>query len=500
MSDEENSSSTELPVQNKLKKMLKMALPHVGLAVFLFLYLLLGAYAFYYQEYDADKKIQMTKLNLIRQRYKKIENEVKNLIGDEKKYEEYKPKLLKHLSGLSTYHEGRDFKSTNFGINDDALPPRWTKRSSILYALSILTTTGYAYAVPVTPIGQCFAIIYGLVGIPMMVLAAVDFGRFLSHIVLEMYSKYLDLVHKLKIMKTVILERHRARDEKRRLHAFKKLVQDAGSLSECTIQKDVQLEEEQTTDSDEMPEKRLPLVINASILLIFCMLGGVLYIAAGGRATFIESFFLTFNLVANLTMSEMPTELNHILTIIYIFVFVTCGVAVLSMSAELAALELKELFMKIHYFGRRINFKRRQPKKEQMDVQVKELLKIIEEIRKRYPEKEKITTMDILEYMHENTVTEKLNERRDTIAFMPQTMEVIKFADEQDLEERSFSRHEDVASLGGKASTKLASVVDVMSFSPEENMEKRFKKEIRKYTTEIKYVNKRGQITNKAEI
>lgn len=127
-------------------------------------------------------------------------------------------------------------------------------------------------------------------------------------------------------MKTVILERHRARDEKRRLHAFKRLVQDTGStISECTTQKDVQLEEEQTTDSDEMPEKRLPLVINASILLIFCMLGGVLYIAAGGRATFIESFFLTFNLVANLTMSEMPNELNHILTIIYIFVFVTCG-------------------------------------------------------------------------------------------------------------------------------------------------------------------------------
>lgn len=54
--------------------------------------------------------------------------------------------------------------------------------------------------------------------------------------------------------------------------------------------------------------------------------------------------------------------------------------------------------------------------------------------------------------MHENTLNDKLNERRDTIAFMPQTMEVIKFADEQDLEERSFSRHDDVPSLGGKSS------------------------------------------------
>ena len=55
------------------------------------------------------------------------------------------------------------------------------------------------------------------------------------------------------------------------------------------------------------------------------MMGGLMYIAAGGKATFIEAFFVTFNLVANLTMSEMPNDLNHVLTLIYIFVFVTFG-------------------------------------------------------------------------------------------------------------------------------------------------------------------------------
>ncbi|CAI5438171.1 unnamed protein product [Caenorhabditis angaria] len=359
-----------------------------------------------------------------------------------------------------------------------------------------MTTTGYAYAVPVTTLGQCFAIIYGLIGIPLMVLAAVDFGRFLSHIVLDMYSKYLDLLHKFRNFKKRAFKSRR-NSENDRLSAFKRLVQENTPISE-TPKEINRIEEEQTTSSDESDEKRLPLVINASILLIFCMLGGVLYIAAGARATFIEAFFLTFNLVANLTMSEMPDELNHILTILYIFVFVTCGVAVLSMSAELAALELKELFMKIHYFGRKINFSRNRSKKQQMDVQVKELLKIIEEIRKRYPDKEKITTLDILEYMHENTLNEKLNERRDTIAFMPQTMEMIKFADEQDLEERSVSRREDLPTVG-EITSKLSTVIDVMTFSPEENMEKRFKKEIRKYTTEIKYLN-RQPTTKKAKV
>uniref|UniRef100_A0A0M3HK75 Ion_trans_2 domain-containing protein n=1 Tax=Ascaris lumbricoides TaxID=6252 RepID=A0A0M3HK75_ASCLU len=73
------------------------------------------------------------------------------------------------------------------------------------------------------------------------------------------------------------------------------------------------------------PVKRLPLSVNASILLIFCMLGGLVYIGAGGQKTFIEAFFVTFNLVANLTMAEMPNDLNHILTLFYILIFVTFG-------------------------------------------------------------------------------------------------------------------------------------------------------------------------------
>ena len=42
-----------------------------------------------------------------------------------------------------------------------------------------------------------------------------------------------------------------------------------------------------------------------------------------------------------------------------------------------------------------------------------------------------------------------LNERRDTIAFMPQTMEILRFADEQDMEERSTSRLEEVPLMDG---------------------------------------------------
>ncbi|VDO44499.1 unnamed protein product [Haemonchus placei] len=234
---------------------------------------------------------------------------------------------------------------------------------------------------------------------------------------------------------------HRIARERRSLKSNQR---KSSSLEETDEIESANGEEEEESEKAKPPAaKRLPLSINAGILLVFCMMGGVTYIAAGGKATFLEAFFVTFNLVANLTMSEMPSDLNHVLTLIYIFVFVTFGVAVLSMCAELAALELKDIFLKIHYFGRKIKFKRKS-KKEQIEVEVKELLKIIEEIRRRYPDKERITSLDILRYMNEASAERAvLTERRDTIAFQPQTMEMLKFADEQDLEDRSASRLEE---------------------------------------------------------
>uniref|UniRef100_A0A0M3HHV5 Ion_trans_2 domain-containing protein n=1 Tax=Ascaris lumbricoides TaxID=6252 RepID=A0A0M3HHV5_ASCLU len=87
--------------------------------------------------------------------------------------------------------EGREFvlNADDESQDERLFSPRWTQMASILYALSILTTTGYASATPTTLLGQWVAIGYGLLGIPLMVLAAVDVGRFLSEVVLATYAK-----------------------------------------------------------------------------------------------------------------------------------------------------------------------------------------------------------------------------------------------------------------------------------------------------------------------
>ncbi|CAI4230185.1 unnamed protein product [Auanema sp. JU1783] len=469
------ADETSVPT-SKWKECLKMALPHVGLYLFLFIYLLVGAKAFYWIEYEVDKRIQATKLNKIKEIYRSIASEIRDMSGDNNVWKLSEDNIFRQLSKLSSIHENRPFHLDPSLNSVDALPPRWSESSSFLYALSILTTTGYSNAVPVTPMGQSAAIIYGLIGIPLMVLAAVDIGRFLSHIVLTLYSKY-SIIWKKYCVKEDPMKHVCGKKSTSSLRHRVSIRSHKSSRSRSEIVEDV-VEENQAEKEKERTTK-LPLSITGSILLVFCMLGGVTYIAAGGQATFIEAFFVTFNLVANLTMSEMPNDLNHVLTIIYIFVFVTFGVAVLSMCAELAASELKEIFLKIHYFGRKINFKRKQ-KKEQMEVEVKELLKIIEEIRRRYPDKEHITSLDILQYMHEATAMNALTERRDTIAFMPQTMEILRFADEQDMEERSCSRIEEAPLID-----RTSRMVDVLQFSHDVDLENKFYHELRKYTREM---------------
>uniref|UniRef100_A0A915PN87 Potassium channel domain-containing protein n=1 Tax=Setaria digitata TaxID=48799 RepID=A0A915PN87_9BILA len=384
-------------------------------------------------EDKADREQQLSKLHKIRDTYRKIAE----IAGEEcpiaSKQSHFRPQLFETIAKLSSYMEGRDFLlNPDIDQLEELILPKWTTVPSILYALSILTTTGYLSAVPMTKLGQFIAVVYGLVGIPLMVLAAVDIGHFLSDIVLRLYRKYC-------LMKRKLTKACSCSEKKR--HVMEMM--ETKAISRVPgIRKRGKKEKEMivTVEESNSEAKHLPLAVNASILLIFCMLGGVCYTVAGGQKSFLEAFFVTFNLVANLTMAEMPNDLNNILTFFYIFIFVTFGLAVLSMCGNLAASELRAVFMKIHYFGRKISWRRQQISKgKECDLELTEMLKVIIAIQELHPDKEEITSEDIMEILNEVHHKPYSNlykyKRRDTIAFMPQSFEALRFADELDVDD-----------------------------------------------------------------
>uniref|UniRef100_A0AC34G339 Potassium channel domain-containing protein n=1 Tax=Panagrolaimus sp. ES5 TaxID=591445 RepID=A0AC34G339_9BILA len=476
----DTSKSVNLSLFGRFVKFVKIAIPHLLLYLLISGYLVVGASMFAALEDDYDREKRIKKLNEIQKVYENIAAEM----GDYCSTPAQQEALYKSLGRISTFMEDREFiLSPNKVPNvDELLPPTWDRSSSFLFALSILTTTGYGYANPESGFGQCIAMIYGMIGIPLMMLTSYAFCNRLFGI-----TKNSKLVTKVETRAIKVLKERRRLfftiianpEAKKSYRSWRGKNKDKNLLKSPIEESIPSLSSPPTspkspppappvasaTSSSETPKKRLPLSVNATVLLLFCMLGGLVYRAAGKEKAFIEGFFITFNLVANLTMSEMPHDLSNIFTMFYIAFFVIFGVAVLSMCADLAASELKWFFLKIHYFGRKINWKRKNAKKEQMEVEVKELLKIINQIRAKYPNKEQITPVDILEYMQElNGKTDSqyyiTQHRRDTIAFMPRSIEALKFADDMDNDD--VSQKQSVVIVLPDIDSEKASLLEMM--------------------------------------
>ncbi|UMM42471.1 hypothetical protein L5515_018290 [Caenorhabditis briggsae] len=73
----------------------------------------------------------------------------------------------------------------------DGMTTRWTFAAATLYALTVITSTGYDHVTPATDPGRIFTVFFGLIGIPLMFITAADIRKFLSEIVIRTYANFL---------------------------------------------------------------------------------------------------------------------------------------------------------------------------------------------------------------------------------------------------------------------------------------------------------------------
>jgi hypothetical protein len=74
-------------------------------------------------------------------------------------------------------------ESYRWSDSDSDMDTKWTFAASALYALTVITSTGYDHLTPSTNAGRIFTVFYGLLGIPLMFITAADIGKFLSDLV-----------------------------------------------------------------------------------------------------------------------------------------------------------------------------------------------------------------------------------------------------------------------------------------------------------------------------
>uniref|UniRef100_A0A915KQN0 Potassium channel domain-containing protein n=1 Tax=Romanomermis culicivorax TaxID=13658 RepID=A0A915KQN0_ROMCU len=196
MSEEQAHEETETAVKatELIAKVViaKIILPHLLLSFFMVFYVAFGSMVFNAIEYDHDVQQSTAKSQRISAQYKKIMDHLQSSCSSEKhtdeSYDKFRGDIRALLIKISELHENRNLSLKNGDVGFIA-KPKWSFMDGCLYALSILTTTGYVNATPSTSLGQIVTVIYGLFGIPLMFLIAVDIGRFMSDVVLGIYPR-----------------------------------------------------------------------------------------------------------------------------------------------------------------------------------------------------------------------------------------------------------------------------------------------------------------------
>ncbi|KAF8387433.1 twk-13 [Pristionchus pacificus] len=190
--DAESPKENKKRLIDKIKKNLRIVVPHVGLVLLSAAYTILGAAIFHHYEKpneldlrnSSHSKMLQTKENAIRTLW--------NMTQNGSSAEEFSD--VAHQS-MNDVIRGVFFDYTkNYMTPEDIIegdgPVKWSFGSSIFFSWTAITTIGYGHIVPRTDEGRIVIIFYALFGIPLILVTIADMGRFLSGGIILVHNMY----------------------------------------------------------------------------------------------------------------------------------------------------------------------------------------------------------------------------------------------------------------------------------------------------------------------
>ncbi|KAL6724239.1 hypothetical protein Aduo_019144 [Ancylostoma duodenale] len=374
------------PLWKRALKLLKILLPHVGLNVLLLSYIAMGAIMFIWLEAENELKSRKEKLLKIYNIYDEIINESTIICsGSVYNSSQVDLRLRPLLRKLSRTHEYDDRFTDNGQLwNDieDNMTTRWSFAAAVLYALTVITSTGYDHVTPTTDPGRIFTVFFGLIGIPLMFITAADIGKFLSEIVIRSYAKLLQFWH---FVASIV--------ELMRTNMFNG---DVDSIDSLQLKKKRRESDEETSEDDE-DRLQLPIASYFALIIGYCCIGSLLFnsFEKGPIWSFIHGLFFSFNTITTIGLGNIYVKSHFYLA--FVVVYVIIGLAVITASLDLCSSTLKRTFTKLHYFGRKIRGARRGF--ANMSDDIREAMRIIAALKKTRPSKDRITLEDLKRFL-----------------------------------------------------------------------------------------------------
>ncbi|GMR32498.1 hypothetical protein PMAYCL1PPCAC_02693, partial [Pristionchus mayeri] len=388
----EMEAAEQIPHESMCKKIgniLKILLPHVGLNVLLLSYITMGAIVFIWLEADNELYNRREKLTRVFNAYQSILNETQEMCSHINS-SEVERRIRPLLSILSQTHEYDDRFADDAQLWTDSkqeLTTRWTFPASVLYALTVITSTGYDHVTPTTDPGRVFTVFFGLLGIPLMFITAADIGKFLSEIVIRSYAQLLSIWQRIARLIEML-----------RLRLFPG---DVDSIDSLDLKKNrrrrTNAEEDDDEEEDEEDRLQLPVASYFALIIGYCCFGSILFnsFEKGPIWSFIHGVFFSFNTITTIGLGNIQVKSNIYLALAVFYVVI--GLAVITASLDLCSSTLKRTFTKLHYFGRKIRGARRGI--ANMSDDIREAMRIIAALKKTRAGKDRITLEELKRFL-----------------------------------------------------------------------------------------------------
>ncbi|GMR34388.1 hypothetical protein PMAYCL1PPCAC_04583 [Pristionchus mayeri] len=87
---------------------------------------------------------------------------------------------------IDSPHGGHIFENhfSNSTENEDM----WTLSSAVLFTSTTVIPVGYGYITPISPVSRLFVVVYGLIGIPLVLVTMADAGKFMSNFITQFFT------------------------------------------------------------------------------------------------------------------------------------------------------------------------------------------------------------------------------------------------------------------------------------------------------------------------
>ena len=422
--------------------------PHVGLNILLLAYISMGAIIFIILEADNELEQRRNKLAQILHIYDLITNESKAIcksagapaVDAATVVRRLRP-LLSVLSRTHEYDERFTPEAQMWTDSEETLATKWTLAASCLYALTVITSTGYDHLTPLTDAGRIFTVFYGLLGIPLMFITAADIGKFLADLVKKSYKRFMGIItwaaSVLDAIRDYIVQPDDESIESRKFHARQK------ERRRQRLHIDVN-EKEPGDSEDDDEDTQLPIFSYFALVVGYCAIGSALFNAweRGAVWSFIHGLFFSFNTITTIGLGNICVTNRIYLALVVLYVII--GLAVITASLDLCSSTLKETFRKLHYFGRKMAKFHGMPG---FSKDMREAMKIISAMKKIRGSRERITLEDLKRFLE---VQEQLLRQ----PYVPTNVHIFKWIEDAYMQ---YFTNEDSASLAGGRSLRKVS-------------------------------------------